>query len=229
MILVLSCEHGGNDIPENYLSYFKNKASVLDSHRGYDLGALHLFTALKEIAAFSTYSTTSRLLIELNRSVHHKNLFSEYSKPLAIAEKEWLVNGYYANYRDTLVSEIQKLIATKATVLHISVHSFTPMLNAMERNCDIGLLYDSRRPEEKDFCRCFKQEIKTVDPTLNVRYNYPYLGTADGFTTFLRKKFPTNYLGIELEVNQKFSTQNKFPNHFNKTLFIALQKLVTSK
>jgi hypothetical protein len=34
--------------------------------------------------------------------------------------------------------------------------------------------------------------------------NYPYQGTSDGFTTHLRKKFPdSQYVGIELEVNQK--------------------------
>jgi hypothetical protein len=36
-----------------------------------------------------------------------------------------------------------------------------------------------------------------------VRRNYPYRGTADGFTTYLRRQFSARkYLGIELEVNQ---------------------------
>tara|TARA_R110002049_G_scaffold292708_7_gene477345 strand:- start:9626 stop:10315 length:690 start_codon:yes stop_codon:yes gene_type:complete len=226
MILVLTCEHGGNYIPENYLPYFKNKDTVLNSHRGYDSGALHLFNTLKEIASYSKYSKTSRLVIELNRSVHHKNLFSEYTKPLSIAEKELLINGYYANYRNAITAEIKNLIATKETVLHISVHSFTPTLHTVERNCDIGLLYDSTKSIEKVFCSHFKKEIKKLDTTLKVRYNYPYIGKADGFTSFLRKKFPENYMGIELEVNQKFSNQNKFSNHLHKTLLNALKKLV---
>jgi hypothetical protein len=42
-----------------------------------------------------------------------------------------------------------------------------------------------------------------------VRYNYPYLGKMDGFTTYLRKQFISNYIGIELEVNQKYVKENK--------------------
>jgi len=37
-----------------------------------------------------------------------------------------------------------------------------------------------------------------------VRRNYPYAGKNDGFTTYLRRRFPSDaYLGIELEINQK--------------------------
>jgi len=36
------------------------------------------------------------------------------------------------------------------------------------------------------------------------RRNYPYLGCSDGFTTWLRQRFPERcYVGIELEINQK--------------------------
>ena len=42
--------------------------------------------------------------------------------------------------------------------------------------------------------------IKEVDPEINVRFNYPYRGAADGFTTYLRKCFPKNYVGFELEI-----------------------------
>jgi hypothetical protein len=36
--------------------------------------------------------------------------------------------------------------------------------------------------------------------------NYPYQGKADGFTTTLRRKWPADsYVGIEIEVNQKWA------------------------
>jgi hypothetical protein len=39
---------------------------------------------------------------------------------------------------------------------------------------------------------------------LRVRRNYPYLGTADGLVSFLRKEFSSElYIGIEIELNQK--------------------------
>ena len=80
MTLILTCEHGGNDIPENYKFVFHNASKQLRTHRGYDLGALDVFEYLKDLSGFSVYSKTSRLLIELNRSLHHNNLFSEFTK-----------------------------------------------------------------------------------------------------------------------------------------------------
>lgn len=36
--------------------------------------------------------------------------------------------------------------------------------------------------------------------------NVPYNGADDGFTTYLREQFPADkYLGIEIEVNQKYA------------------------
>mgnify|MGYP003626379491 FL=1 len=94
MKLVLTCEHGGNDIPDNYNKQFNNKA-VLKTHRAYDLGALDGFQYLKPLSDASFYSTTSRLLVELNRSLHHKNLFSEFTKNVSKDEKTKILKQYY--------------------------------------------------------------------------------------------------------------------------------------
>lgn len=225
MKLVLTCEHGGNLIPKAYQQLFHDK-TVLQSHRGYDLGALDVFNHLKPLASASKYSETSRLLIELNRSLHHKNLFSEFSKIVSKTIKERLSSGYYSEYRNDVESSIRNLIMENQTVLHISVHTFTPNFNSVERHCDIGLLYDTKRAEEKAFCRQLKNKLLQMDNSLNIRFNYPYLGKADGFTTFLRKQFPKNYLGIELEINQKFSTNNSMDSKIKTDLFSALQTLI---
>lgn len=63
--------------------------------------------------------------------------------------------------------------------------------------------------EKKEFFHLFKKEILALNDALNVRYNYLYLGKFDGFTSYLRKQFHENYIGIEIEVNQKFSKENK--------------------
>ncbi|PTM08135.1 MAG: N-formylglutamate amidohydrolase, partial [Bacteroidetes bacterium] len=42
MKLVLTCEHGGNQIPKQYQALFPDK-TVLQSHRGFDLGSLDVF------------------------------------------------------------------------------------------------------------------------------------------------------------------------------------------
>jgi predicted N-formylglutamate amidohydrolase len=227
MKLVLTCEHGGNVVPKEYVSLFKNNTAVLKTHRSFDLGAFDVFNALKTLSNFSKSNIISRLLIELNRSLHHKHLFSEFSKNLSITEKQQLINQYYLPYRNDIENMIKSYIEHGETVLHLSVHSFTPILNNVQRNCDIGLLYDSTNKIEKQFCKQLKDSIKKLNPDLNVRYNYPYLGKADGFTTYLRKRFPENYLGIELEINQKFSKNNKLDLLIKQTLYKSLNQMIS--
>ncbi|TYC16228.1 N-formylglutamate amidohydrolase [Bizionia gelidisalsuginis] len=224
MKLIVTCEHGGKTIPSEYTEYFKNSLEILQSHRGYDFGALDVFNALKTLAVYSNYSATSRLLIELNRSLHHKHLFSEFTKGLANTEKEGIIKDYYFPYRNAVETEIRNLIGSNETVLHLSIHSFTPVFNIIERSCDIGILYDSSRQGEKRWASLLKDHLKTEDSNLNVRYNYPYLGKADGFTTYLRQQFALNYLGIELEINQKFSRQNIMHSTLKSILFHAIKK-----
>jgi predicted N-formylglutamate amidohydrolase len=164
-------------------------------------------------------------LIELNRSLHHPNLFSEFTKQASKEEKTVLVNTFYLPYRNAVESQIKQYIDSNQSVIHISVHAFTPILNNTERNCDIGLLFDSTKKQEKQFCKQLKITLKSFDSNLKVRYNYPYLGKADGFTTYLRKQFPESYVGIEIEINQKYAEDNRKKMILKKVLFDAITAL----
>jgi len=204
--ILITCEHGGNQIPEEYRKYFRTHQDLLQTHRGWDPGALELYKKFVAVGAdASFFSETSRLLVELNRSRHHENLFSVATKEIPAIEKNAILEWHYEPYRKKVEETITSFLAQNHSVLHISVHSFTPELNGEIRNADIGLLYDPQRKREKAFCALWKEELLIENPALKVRFNYPYRGTADGFTTYLRKKFPDeSYAGIELEVNQKF-------------------------
>lgn len=224
MKLVITCEHGGNEIPEKFNFLFNDK-EILNSHKGYDLGALDVYNTLKPLANYTNYSTTSRLLIELNRSLWHKNLFSEYTKNLSLLEKKDVIKTFYNSYRNTVENQIETLIYNKNTVVHLSIHSFTPVLNDCIRNCDIGLLYDSSHPQEKKKAIQIKEALHAINPKWHVRFNYPYLGKADGFTTYLRKTFTEKYLGIEIEINQKFSKNNNMNLQLKEDLYKAIYSL----
>ncbi|MCA8994671.1 MAG: N-formylglutamate amidohydrolase [Planctomycetaceae bacterium] len=202
--LVFSCEHGGNEVPAAYRHLFVGADAALASHRGWDPGTLPLARFLaKEFDAPLVSSTVSRLLVELNRSRHHRSLFSDWSKPLSPAEKEQVLIKYYYPYRTQLAELIGKRIAARQRVLHVSVHSFTPELNGQKRNFEIGLLYDPKRKPEQEFCLQWQQQLESLAMEWRIRRNAPYRGAADGLTTALRKQFhESDYLGIELEVNQ---------------------------
>ncbi|MCC5904718.1 MAG: N-formylglutamate amidohydrolase [Balneolaceae bacterium] len=211
---IFTCEHASNYVPEEFGHLFEvdDAKDVLESHRGWDPGALQLAEILSENMGgpLFVYPWT-RLLIEVNRSQGHPRLYSEFSQKLTEREKEKLLNNYYHPYRQRVEGAIEKITESGSQAVHVGIHSFVPELNGIKRDFEIGLLYDPSRPSEKDFCREWKQRMKSKMPDMRVRMNQPYKGTSDGFTTALRKKFDeVHYLGIELEVNQKLALDENF-------------------
>jgi predicted N-formylglutamate amidohydrolase len=201
--VILSCEHAGNELPAQYHSLFSRAKEVLASHRGWDPGAIdfteYLAHALK-VEWFAMY--TSRLVIEMNRSLDSPQLLSEFTNKLSDSEKQELISNYYLPYRNTIEEKIKR---APKPALHISIHTFTPVWNGVQREVDIGLLFDPEREPEASFCELFRNKLQESLPGLQIRFNEPYLGTDDGFTTYLRNKFTeSDYLGIEIEINQRF-------------------------
>lgn len=204
--IVLTCEHAGNQVPASLRPLFLNAGDVLNSHRGWDPGALPLARRFASHCNVPLASTTvSRLVIEPNRSLWHKRLFSEYVASLSEAARQELINQHWTPHRSAVEQRIADTIRGGQTVIHLSVHTFTQHFGDDVRTTDIGLLYDPRRLSERTFCSLWREELQRIQPAWVVRRNDPYKGSSDGFTTSLRKRFSSDeYLGIELEVCQKF-------------------------
>lgn len=223
--LILTCEHAGNRIPDDWKKRFSPESHVLKSHRGIDIGAKELSLYLEnELKCPFFFHEETRLLIELNRSLHHPKLFSEYSKKFTKSEKKELIDTFYLPYRNKVEKEIQKKIKG-GCVLHLSMHTFTPQLDGIERDVEIGLLYDPARAQEKAFCQNLRRILKNKLPKeYRIKLNKPYQGKADGFTTYLRKLFSGNeYIGIEIEVNQKLASLGRIRTEVAKALASSIR------
>lgn len=229
--VLLTCEHGGNIIPSRYRRWFRAAQEALQSHRGYDPGALELARRCSRILrAPLEEETRSRLLIELNRSLGHPRLFSEFSRKLPEEIRTELLEQIYHPYRDCVRQRLRSLIGTgrkAGRVIHLSFHSFTPVLNEKTRRTDIGLLFDPSRSLETDFAQHWRTRLRKNFPTLKIHFNLPYRGISDGLTTALRMEFPGDrYAGIELEVNQKFVTGGDDWKVLQKEITASLQTVL---
>ena len=170
---------------------------MLRSHRGWDEGALPCAQFLsRKLRAPLVYSTTSRLLVDLNRSAEHPSAFSEFTRDLPAGEKVLILKKYYQPYREKVARQARN------AVVHLSVHSFTPVFKGHLRSCDLGVLYDPKRPLEARFARAWQKSLRRELPDLKTHLNLPYRGWGDGLTTYLRTK-RRGYCGLELEINQR--------------------------
>jgi len=203
--IVVTCEHGGYRVPRRYAGLFDGALSTLSSHRGWDPGALRFARRLaRQLGAPLHASETTRLLVEANRSRRHRALFSEFTRHLPEDEKQRILERHWAPYREGVADDLAR---GPFPVLHLSIHSFTPVLDGVERTADFALLYDPARPFERAVVDAWLADVHARLPELRVRRNYPYRGTADGLTTTLRKRFPApDYAGIEVELNQALAT-----------------------
>lgn len=204
--LVISCEHGGREVPPDRAALFAGAQGVLDGHRGWDPGALLLAREMASAFAAPLYfATTTRLLIDLNRSIGHRQLFSEFTRGLPRTERDAIVAAHYRPHRSRVEDDIARRIERGEAVTHIASHSFTPVLNGVVRQADVAWLYDPRRPREAALAQRWLHALAQRAPLLRLRRNYPYQGRGDGLTALLRRRFSgAAYLGIELEVNQRF-------------------------
>ena len=122
---VISCEQAGNNVPENYAHLFHGKEEILHSHRGWDPGAVHVAEFLsKQLSAPFYICGTTRLLVEPNRSLHSDSLFSEFSRLLTEQQKNNLLLEYYHPHRTAVEQYIR---GSSGTILHLSIHTFTPI------------------------------------------------------------------------------------------------------
>lgn len=203
--LLVTCEHSSARVPADLQDVFRGAKRALASHRAHDPGALELARRMARRAGTTVLAgEVTRLVVDLNRSSHHRAVFSEWTRKLAREEREALFARYWSPHRERVRAEVDGRIARTGRCVHVAVHSFTPVLDGRERRIDVAWLYDPRRARERALCSRWMAAVAARAPELRLRRNAPYRGDADGLTTHLRGELrPARYLGIELELSQR--------------------------
>jgi len=203
---LITCEHGGNRVPHKYAALFAPHRDLLESHRGWDPGSRDMGAAFaRALRAPLIASDVTRLLIDLNRSMRSRARFSFITRALSKEAQLEIFLDYYEPHWFEVMLAIPESRRRGRPLIHLGMHTFTPVFNGRVRRTDIGLLYDPTRRLERRFCDLWRSELREARPDLTIHSNQPYKGVSDGLPTMLRRlQAPTKYLGIELEVNQRF-------------------------
>jgi len=175
----------------------------LDSHCAWDPGALDLAQALAlRWGVPLVAGTVTRLVVDLNRceagAIHPVafGLAVPGNQGLSEDQRQRRLSAFHGPYRRSLYAEA----ARSTPCRHLSVHSFTPDLDPVGRDFDVGLLFDPARPAEVAWAAWLHSTLVAHD--LRVRDNQPYAGTEDAADTWLRTLLrDPDYAGLELELN----------------------------
>lgn len=227
--LLLTCEHGGNQVPAQYQGRFAGQGTVLASHRGWDPGALALARLLeRELGAPLLFHEITRLLADANRSEGNRALFSSFTRPLPAPQRRDILERFWRPHHQAVQAKAAQLLAASGQVLHLAVHSFSPVWRGRKRAMDLGLLYDPARPREASLAVAWQAVLGRLAPHLRVRRNAPYRGASDGLATFLRRELGPGYLGLELEASQRlFPDPRAAPPDLARLLAATLREALT--
>jgi N-formylglutamate amidohydrolase len=212
---LVTCEHGGNRVPDAWRHRFAGAQDVLWSQRGYDKGALRLATTLASaLGAPLVASTTTRLLVDPARSPDDPGLFSEWTRDLPTEEKKRVLAEHYAPHRQ----EVQRLAESLAPVLHLAVCS-------LAGGAEVRLRCDGERKRERELCLALKRELGAVDPSLRVAED---LGAASavGLAGHLRRTLPPEgYLGVDVELDADVADEPRRAEAVAHALTAALARV----
>lgn len=227
--VLVTSEHGGNDVPPAYRDLFAGREALLDSHRGWDPGTLSLARQLaRSLTAPLVAATVTRLLVDLNRSTHNPSVFSQITRVLPRPERLALLERFHRPHWSRVRNALQEGIRESGRALHLAVHSFTPLLDGRARRPDLALLYDPARAAERELVAAWVGALADAAPDRAIGRNDPYRGNADGLTTAMRTEYPgSQYLGIEVEVNQRhLATGGTFPRWVAEALLSSLAEVL---
>ncbi len=207
--VLITAEHASNAVPEDLAWCFQRHSDVLQTHRAWDPGSGELAKQLaRELSAPILSGKLTRLLVDLNRSIRHPRLFSEFSRKLSDDERHELVRQWHAPHWQAYRDHIDQ----PGRWLHIAWHSFTPVLEGVVRRSDIGLLYDPTRTQERNWCRSLIVSLRNRFSDLKVHANQPYRGTSNGLGQQHRRHFRSDKLiTLEIEINTRLLGQPQWP------------------
>lgn len=226
--VLITCEHGGNDVPPDCARWFADAADLLQSHCGYDIGALGVSRQFAEaLRTPLLFSTVTRLLVDLNRSPDAPDVHGPSVQTLLEAERAELLAAYHEPYRRQVTDTVAAAIDKGHRILHVGVHSFTDILNNVRRELDTALLFDPDRPAERALCERWLTALAQAKPDWRHRFNEPYKGIDDGLTTWLRTRFADDvYAGVEVELRQSLITEPAAQRDVGDLLATTLRPLL---
>jgi predicted N-formylglutamate amidohydrolase len=148
--VLLVCDHASCRFPKS-LDSLGLDPFARRCHLAIDIGAGALTERLaKDLGVTAVIAQYSRLVVDCNRQLMDPGAFLEYgdgilvpgNRNLSQAEKDRRADAIYWPYHHGIDEQVKRLQAVGPPPVFISIHSFTPVLNGVSREVEMGVLWD---------------------------------------------------------------------------------------
>ena len=149
--ILLVCDHASCRFP-NELGDLGLDPFARRCHLAIDIGAGSLTERIAEsLGVTAVIAQYSRLVVDCNRELMDPGAFLEYgdgilvpgNRNLSQAEKDRRAEAIYWPYHNAIEEQIKRLRSIGPPPAFISIHSFTPVLDGIARQIQMGVLWDA--------------------------------------------------------------------------------------
>jgi predicted N-formylglutamate amidohydrolase len=172
--LLLVCEHAGQAIPSRLGDLGISRIS-LDSHIGWDIGAEAVTRAMaKATGATAVIQRYSRLVIDCNRPPNAPDAMPMISDGVKIPGNQ-IIDAMARKARrreifDPFHDAVDICIGQNQRSIALSIHSFTPSLDGVDRQWELGFLFRN----DRETSHHLREFVSDFCPNLTIGMNEPY-------------------------------------------------------
>lgn len=147
---LLVCDHASREIPAA-MEQLGLAPWVMNRHVVCDIGAADLTRALADrFDAPAILGGYSRLVIDLNRQLHHPSVIPSVSDGIAIpgnlevseAERNARIATFFAPYHEAIEARLQRFRDAGQVPALLSIHTCTPVFDRVVRKWHVGVMWD---------------------------------------------------------------------------------------
>ena len=203
--IVLLADHAMRLMPQEY-GLLGMPGREFERHIAYDIGVEAVTRGLAaRLGVPALMACFSRLLIDPNRGEDDPTLIRQLydgtvvpgNYPMAPEERERRLDRFYRPYHDAVGALVASVAERSGRAPFIvSIHSFTPRMQGVERPWHAGILWDSDPRAVAPMI-----EMLGNDPALVVGDNEPYDGALRGDTMY-RHAIVNGYAHVLIEIRQ---------------------------
>jgi predicted N-formylglutamate amidohydrolase len=148
--LLITCDHASAALPRALGDLGVPPAQLLE-HIGWDIGAATVTRGLAaRLDGPALLTGFSRLVVDCNRRLEDPSSIPAVSdgvavpgnRDLAARDRATRIGALFEPYHRAIAARLDSFLAASVVPAVVSIHSFTPVMNGMERPWHVGILWD---------------------------------------------------------------------------------------